>query len=226
MSYLRKIITAILPLVITYLVSIFALILVALIYNLLGYNSIEKFLTLSPIFISIIYIVIIIFLIKKYPIKEKKSSKHFFYISLGISLSIFLNMILFKYFPKNKVDLKISLLLNIISSGIIGPIYEEIIFRHILYNQLKNFNSTKKSLYITTIIFSLIHVYPQKIIYAFILGLILNKIYEKDKNIISPILIHISANITSLFLVEYNPYLLYLSFLNILINYYILTHKW
>ena len=36
----------------------------------------------------------------------------------------------------------------LISSGIIGPIYEEILFRYILLNRLKKFNSTTKSIII------------------------------------------------------------------------------
>ena len=97
-------------------------------------------------------------------------------------------------------------------------IYEEILFRYLLYNRLKSKYSIRKSILITTIIFALIHISSIKIIYAFILGLILNITYEKYHNIIAPILIHIAANTIVIFLYEYNTYILLLSIINLIIS--------
>lgn len=221
MNYLKKLLSATFPILITYMIIILILILFAVIYNLLGYNDINHFLSISPYLLIPSYIITIIILIKKYSIKINFTSllkeKNFFYTSLGISLSIFLNMLIFKYFsiPKTKDSLK--LIINIISSGLIGPIYEEILFRGIFYNKLLKFNSPKKSLIITTICFSLIHFSPIKMLYALVLGYIFTKIYQKDNNILSPIIIHVSANITSIFLFDYNTYLLLFSLINLLL---------
>ncbi len=221
MNYLKKLLSATFPILITYMIIILILILFAVIYNLLGYNDINHFLSISPYLLIPSYIITIIILIKKYSIKINFTSllkeKNFFYTSLGISLSIFLNMLIFKYFsiPKTKDSLK--LIINIISSGLIGPIYEEILFRGIFYNKLLKFNSPKKSLIITTICFSLIHFSPIKMLYALVLGYIFTKIYQKDNNIFSSIIIHVSANITSIFLFDYNTYLLLFSLINLLL---------
>lgn len=221
MNYLKKLLSATFPILITYMIIILILILFAVIYNLLGYNDINHFLSISPYLLIPSYIITIIILIKKYSIKINFTSllkeKTFFYTSLGISLSIFLNMLIFKYFsiPKTKDSLK--LIINIISSGLIGPIYEEILFRGIFYNKLLKFTSPKKSLIITTICFSLIHFSPIKMLYALVLGYIFTKIYQKDNNILSPIIIHVSANITSIFLFDYNTYLLLFSLINLLL---------
>ena len=150
---------------------------------------------------------------------------YFPYLLLGISLSVFLNMILFYVSPPTNSKTTIPLFLDIIASGIIGPIYEELLFRHIFYNKLKSFNSKKKSLYLTTIAFALIHLTPLKMIYALFLGFILTKVYQQKENILSPILIHVSANITSIFLFEYNTYLFFLSLISLFLGSYLVFKK-
>ena len=129
-------------------------------------------------------------------------------------------MIIFLIHKQPQVTTNIPLIILLISSGIIGPIYEEILFRYILLNRLKTFNSTTKSIILNSIIFALIHINPIKICYAFILGLILNLTYQKYNNIIAPILIHASANIISLFLTEFNIYILILSTMSLIITIY------
>ena len=119
---------------------------------------------------------------------------------------------------KNTITSNLSNLFLLISSGIIGPIYEEVLFRYIFLNKLKQFNTTKKAIIINSLIFALIHINPIKICYAFILGLILNITYKKYKNIKAPIIIHISANIIVLFISTFNIYILVLSFIILLIN--------
>ena len=119
---------------------------------------------------------------------------------------------------KNNITSNLSNLFLLISSGIIGPIYEEVLFRYIFLNKLKQFNTTKKAIIINSLIFALIHITPIKICYAFILGLILNITYQKYKNIKAPIIIHISANIIVLFISTFNIYILVLSFIILLIN--------
>lgn len=229
MNYLKKLLLATLPILITYIIIILNLILFAEIYNLLGYNDINHFLSISPYILIPSYIITIIILIKKYSIKINFTSllkeKTFFYTSLGISFSIFLNMLIFKYFSISQTKYSLNLIINIISSGIIGPIYEEILFREIFYNKLLKFNSHKKSLIITTICFSLIHVSSIKMFYALILGYIFTKIYQQDNNILSPIIIHVSSNITSIFLFEYNTYLLLFSLINLILCINILNKK-
>lgn len=134
-------------------------------------------------------------------------------------------MIIFKLFPSASVDTNISILVSFITSGLVGPIYEEILFRYLLYNRMQEFNSKKKSLLLTTIIFASFHLTPTKIIYAFILGLILNIFYDKDKSIISPILIHISANSVVLLLTNYDTKILLLAIINLLISLKLIKEK-
>lgn len=205
---------------ITYIINFLIIIISGLIYNLLGYNNLEYFInSILPIILIIFYILTIIYLYKRNYIKEKSlSKKEYFPLSiLGISIATILNMIIFRLFPPTSTT-SLPIIISIISTGIIGPIYEEILFRYILYNRLKKKYSIKKSILITTIIFALIHLSPIKIIYAFILGLTINILYERYKNILAPILIHISANTIVIFLYEYNTYILLLSIICLMLS--------
>lgn len=205
---------------ITYILNYLLIIISGLMYNLLGYNNVNYFLNNIISYVLIVfYILTIIYLYKKnYHLEPSILPKKYFpLILLGISIAAFLNMLIFLIVPPT-ITTAISIPLSIISSGIIGPIYEEILFRYLLYNRLKKKYSVKKSIVITTTIFALIHLSPIKIIYAFILGLILNITYEKHKSIIAPILIHIAANTIVIFLYEYNTYILLLSFICLILS--------
>lgn len=206
---------------ITYILNYLLIIILCLIYTILGYKDLDKFINTYCLYISLIfYIIIIIYLYKKnYKLESKlHKTKYIPLISLGISLAIFLNMLIFMIIPPQFPKITISPLLLLISSGIIGPIYEEILFRYLLYNRLKQKYSIKKAITITTIIFALIHLSLVKIVYAFILGLIINISYEKNQNILAPILIHISANSIVLLLNEYNTYVLLLSIISLILS--------
>ena len=212
-KYLKKIILSSKEIIVTYILQFVTIIISYTIYSCITKKTITNYMNCFGIIITIIFCIItsLIFYKKNNIIIKQLSSKNYYYlISLGISISCLFNMILFKFVTPKPVSNSNSLLL-FISSAIIGPIYEEILFRHILLNKLKKFNSPTKSIIISTLIFSLLHLNPIKIIYAFILGLFLNIIYHKTNNLISSILIHISANSISLLLNQYNKHILLLT---------------
>ena len=220
MKLIKNILKSSKEIIITYLLSYLIIIISCLIYTILGHHNLDKFLNNTCSYILLLfYFLTIIYLLKKNYQKEPSLpiKNYFSLILLGTSIATLFNMIYFYFYlpPKSST---IPILLAIISSGIIGPIYEEILFRYLLYNRLKKHYSLHKSKLITTIIFALIHLNPIKIIYAFILGYILNINYEYHHNIIAPILIHISANIIVIFLFEYNTYILLLSIINLLVS--------
>ena len=220
MKHIKTILTSSKEIFITYILSYVIIIIACLIYTLLGHDNLDNFIsTTCSYFLLLFYILITIYLYKKnYRQEPALSFKNYFpLIILGISLATFLNMIIFILFPPLN-NTTISPLLSIISSGLIGPIYEEILFRYLLYNRLKKNYSVKKAILITTSLFALIHLSLVKIIYAFILGLVLNIMYEKYNNILSPILIHIAANTIVIFLSEYNTYILLLSIINLILS--------
>lgn len=208
--------------IITYILQYLIIFILCGIYTLLRYKNLTHFInTYCVMLLLIYYLIITIYLYQKNKIKEssfKPNIKNmYFLISTGISIAIILNMIIFKT-TNNTNTRTISLPLAILSSGIIGPIYEELLFRYIFLNRLKMYYSTKKSILINTTLFAIIHQNPIQMLYAFFLGLIINLFYDKYKNIIAPTIVHISANIIVLFISGFNIYILLLSLLLFIIT--------
>ena len=210
--------------IITYFLGYFIVLLVCFIYSVLGFTNLDHFINGPCSFILIVYFVVVsIYLFYK----NRRVENHFRikeifpYVCFGISISVFLNMIIF-CFNKGTNSENISFWIIFISSGIIGPIYEEILFRYIFYDRLKNRFSIRKSIFVSSLIFGIMHLQPIKSMYAFILGIFLSFIYERKKNIIAPILIHISANSIVLFLSGFDINMLLLSLINLIISSYLL----
>lgn len=221
MKYLKKLLFSLKYIILIYIIQYVVVIISSAIYLALGYKNLTSFISnKASIILIITYLIFMFVILKKYKYQNKSLNKKIYFplIYLGISIACLLNMLIYLITKTPSKEITTSLYISIISTGIIGPILEEILFRYILLNDLKKFNSPKKSIIIATIIFALIHGSPIKIIYAFILGLILNFIYHKYDNIKANILVHISANIIAIFLIEFNIYILILSSIGLIIS--------
>ena len=179
----------------------------AILLSCLFVFGMNKSIIIGSIFICIIEIIYVVF---KYKDKKIKVDQYnlFPYILLGIGITTTYNMILFAMNLGNEVNTNINIVFNIICSGIVGPIFEETLFRYSFINYLKKFNSTKMSIIISSIVFAICHTGITTIIYAFIIGLVNSYLYIKKKNILVPIVIHMSANIFVNVLNIFNPYIL------------------
>lgn len=133
---------------------------------------------------------------KEYQDEYNENSKNLFKIYIiGLILSLSLNFII--YYIKLKMNVEMSQsfsLWNLINTIIVGPILEEYLFRGIIYNKIKDISNSKKALIITSMIFAIIHVNLLNIIYGLIMGLVLNIIYIKGKNLKYSIYFHIIIN--------------------------------
>lgn len=179
----------------------------AILISCLFIFGMNKSIIIGSIFICIIEIIYVVFKYKDKKIKVEQYNL-FPYILLGIGVTTTYNMILFAMNLGNEVNTNINIVFNIICSGIIGPIFEETLFRYSFINYLKKFNSTKMSIIISSIVFAICHTGITTIIYAFIIGLVNSYLYIKKKNILVPIVIHMSANIFVNVLNIFNPYIL------------------
>ncbi len=170
--------------------------------------ELSKFLNDNKLIIALlttlIFLPIFIKTYKKY--KQKKSIKLTvkdisLFSLLGISICFIFNIIVyylnniwnFTNLYSERIVL-INLVITIICTGILGPILEEYLFRGIVYNKLKKFNTKYNSMIITSLIFALLHNNYVNIIYAFLISLILTYVYEKYQTIKAPIIIHMVAN--------------------------------
>ena len=146
-----------------------------------------------------------IYLLKKHKINETKIEikKTIPIIILGLSISLFFNMLTINFQDKNPlINLNIILLISYVV--IIAPIFEELLFRYIALREARKNYQDKTAIIIISLIFALMHTDIITIIYTFLLGIILSYIYIKYKNIIYPITLHISANLMSIFIKEFN----------------------
>ncbi len=164
----------------------------------------NEYLKTKQIYITLIVAIIFIPLLikdyKKYNKDKNIKINYFYLIILGIILSLIYNIFAyyFNFFLKTSLfDNNNNLIITLISTGLIGPIIEELMFRGIIYNELKNKYKNMKAILITTIFFAIIHFNIIQILYALAIGFILIFVYEKYKNIKAPIILHMASNITT-----------------------------
>ena len=149
---------------------------------------------------------------------------------MGITISLIYNITLYNLNSViNFTDIfelsSLSLIVQIISSGICGPIIEELICRGISYNKLKTFNKPMTAIILTSLIFSIIHFNIIECIYTFGVSFILIYLYEKYKSLKAPIIMHMSLNITIILILPliikgftiFNLYLLIVSVIVLLV---------
>lgn len=212
---------------------------------LLAYNFItggndsslfNEYLKMKQIYITLIIAIIFIPLLindyKKFKKDKKTKINYFILILLGIILSLIYNV--FAYYlnfllKTSLFDNNNNLIITLISTGLIGPIIEELMFRGIIYNELKNKYKNMKAILITTIFFAIIHFNIIQILYALAIGFILIFVYEKYKNIKAPIILHMASNITTTlflpiliqnnFLINYSVFLICLILIIIIKKY-------
>ena len=164
----------------------------------------NNYLSNKQIYIALILAIIFIpLLIKEYR-NYKIIGKKIDIISLiilGIVISLVYNVFAFYiddlFLKTNLYSYQNNIITTLITTGIIGPIIEELMFRGIIYNELKVKLSPMKAIILTTLFFAIIHFNILQIIYTFALGFLFIFFYEKYKDIKASIILHASLNITT-----------------------------
>ena len=166
--------------------------------------SFNTYFNTKQIYVAIILGIIFIPLLNKefnkYKEKGDKISLKFLII-IGIIISLLYNVIAFYLndfiFKTNLYSKQNNILVTLITTGIIGPIIEELMFRGIIYNELKLKFPSMKAILLSTLIFAIIHLNILQILYAFAVGFLLIFVYEKYKNIKASIVLHMTLNMTT-----------------------------
>ena len=169
-------------------------------------NKLNDFINSKTLLIILIMLIVFLPLFyklyKKYQVKSNFNIKKIYIpLAFGISISLIYNILVFSlnnifHFTDNFDGSNLPIVVQIVSSGIVGPILEEMLFRGIIYNRLKEFNKPMASIIITSILFGVFHTDVLNAIYAFGVSFILIFLYEKYKSIKAPIIMHIALNIT------------------------------
>ena len=87
----------------------------------------------------------------------------------------------------------------LLSAVIAAPIVEEVIFRGVVLGSFRKvFPAWWVSVLISAVIFGAYHRNPVAIVYATIMGIIAGIVYEKKRNLLFPIMLHIANNFMGL----------------------------
>ena len=135
---------------------------------------------------------------------------------LGLTASLGINGLievtgLYKLFPLYEEEFvevlfDENVILTIISSVILAPIIEEIVFRRFVFNRMRESVNYLVAAVLSSLNFVVIHGNMIQMVFAFTIGMLLCYIYEKYNNLIAPIFLHAMVNATSVAVV-YAPFL-------------------
>lgn len=81
-----------------------------------------------------------------------------------------------------------------------GPIFEELLFRGVIYNRVKDMSNNIAGIIISAVVFGIFHMNWVQGIFAGIFGVFLALVYYKYKSILASIIMHMANNGFSLFL--------------------------
>lgn len=93
-----------------------------------------------------------------------------------------------------------NFVLSLIAIGIVGPIFEEILFRGLVFGELRKIAKLPLAILIQALLFGAYHLNAVQGTYAFLIGLLLGYIYYRSNSIIAPVIIHITINASSVIL--------------------------
>ncbi len=92
----------------------------------------------------------------------------------------------------------------IFTAVIMAPLFEEIVFRGIIQKgMINNGVSANKAIWITSILFGVIHMNLWQFGGAVLLGYVLGIVYEKTQSLLLPILLHLFNNLMATLLIKY-----------------------
>ena len=134
------------------------------------------------------------------------------YLWWGIMFNLFVSTII-ELLPSSLVTGKYNLLMNmavsgnffivLFTTGILTPIVEELLFRYGIIKIIRKKETGKhhindnKAVIISALLFGIAHFNIIQSTYAFLLGLIMGKIYVKSENILTSTYVHIGVNASS-----------------------------
>lgn len=97
-----------------------------------------------------------------------------------------------------------SLLIEFLAIAVAAPLVEELIFRGLVYQRMRELSSAKIAIILSALYFGIYHMNVVQGLYAFLLGILLAWVYEKYQTLWAPILFHASANLLSVICTEWN----------------------
>lgn len=95
-----------------------------------------------------------------------------------------------------------TLVLELISSALMTPILEELVFRGILFTRLKTMLPKIPAIVVSALIFAVVHFNIVQFIYAFLLGIVLAILMDQADHVYPAIIGHVTANLIAVLRTE------------------------
>lgn len=146
---------------------------------------------------------------EKFLLPEKKQNiSLWFYVAafvggIGASCvsSLVMKVIRIEVYFSNQVQqelLSAGIWLQVAGLGFIIPVLEELLYRGVVYQRLREFLSIKPAIVTGALLFGLAHGNMIQFLYAFPMALILQWLFEKSGTLTASVLFHIGANLISI----------------------------
>ncbi len=84
----------------------------------------------------------------------------------------------------------VSILLFWVTLAVSAPVFEELIFRGFVFPSLTKYMPNNLSLWLSALLFALVHMNINDILPLTLLGVVLGTVYDRTRNIFTPILLH------------------------------------
>lgn len=114
--------------------------------------------------------------------------------------SVIMDVIGIENYFSNQVQeelLSAGFLLQIVGLGVIVPLLEELLYRGVVYQRLREFLDVKPAIVTAALIFALAHGNMIQFLYALPMALILHWLQEKSGSLQASVLFHMGANLIS-----------------------------
>lgn len=120
--------------------------------------------------------------------------------SVSMGLNGLLSLIeLYKYSPAfqeiSEIQFDIPVWLGILSYGILAPLGEEVVFRGVIYGQIKKVSNVPVAVAVSGLVFGLFHGNLVQAVYATVIGVLLALVYEIYDSILAAMAFHGIANL-------------------------------
>ncbi|NLA86199.1 MAG: CPBP family intramembrane metalloprotease [Clostridiales bacterium] len=87
-----------------------------------------------------------------------------------------------------------NFILSLLAVGVIGPVFEEILFRGLIFGEFRKITKVRAALFIQAVLFGIFHLNVIQGSYAFIIGLLLGSVYYRSNLFVAPIIVHVIIN--------------------------------
>lgn len=95
-----------------------------------------------------------------------------------------------------------SVVMILFGMGILSPVAEEMIFRVVMYDRVREYMRPLYAGILTSLLYASLHAGPVQMVYAFLMGSLFSYAYEKTHCWAVPVLMHVGANMMEILLTE------------------------